>query len=226
MAGVLFEFSVDHPDLVLTGAVGGVEVGTRALDSPRALHEELELRMASQPDLLIMLTFDDRPLKLGVERVQEIVEDIAGRTYSEATTNLRVEDAGLTIGITTGTGFESTQVVMNFGSELTDHLAEVEREIDNKLAEKRRQAEKMPTILLLDFSRVGVAWLRPGSVWLPVLRSKLSGEPFAAGLGLMVSTLDSSLPIHLHMVLQESAPPELHEALDEIAMRFNLKTEP
>jgi len=223
-AGVPFEFAADHPDLVLTGEVGGIEVGTRALDSPRALHEELELRMADRPDLLIVLTFDHRPLKLGVERVQQIVEDIAGRTYNEPTVNLRFDDAGLTVGITTGTGFESTQVVMNFGSELTDHLVEVEREIDNKLAEKRRQAQKMPTILLLDFSRVGVAWLRPGSVWLPVLRSKLSGEPFV-GLGLMVSTLDSSLPLHLHMVLDESAPQGMHETLDEIAKRFNLKTE-
>jgi hypothetical protein len=227
-AGVQFEFAADHPDLVLAGAVGGIEVGTRALDSPRALYEELELRIADQSDLLVVLTFDDRPLKLGAERVTRIVEDIAGRIYSEPTTNLRFEDAGLTVGITTGTGFEGTQVVINFGarigSELTHHLAEVEREIDNKIVERRPQAQRMPTMLLLDFSRVGVAWLRPGSVWLPVLRSKLNGESFV-GLGLMVSTPDSSLPLHLHMVLQGSAPQELHEALDQVAKRFNLTTE-
>jgi len=222
-ARVQFEFAADHPDLVLAGAAGGIEVGTRALDSPRALHEELELRMADQADLLVVLTFDDRPLKLGVERVKQIVEDVAGRTYREPTT-LRFEDAGLTVGVTSGTGFESTQVVMNFGVELTDHLAEVEREVDNKIAEKRRQAQRIPTMLLLDFSRVGVAWLRPGSVWLPVLRSKLNDEPFC-GLGLMVSTLDSSLPLHLHMVLQATAPREVHEALDQVAKRFNLTTE-
>jgi hypothetical protein len=74
---------------------------------------------------------------------------------------------------------------MNFGVGLTDHLADVEREIDNKIFEKRRQAQRIPTMLLPDFSRVGVAWFRPGSVWLPVLRSKLNGEPFV-GLGLMV----------------------------------------
>jgi hypothetical protein len=227
-AGVGFEFASDHPDLVLVGGSGGIEVGTRALDSPRALHDELELRLADRPDLLVLLTFDGRPLKLGAERVDRIVEDVAGRTYSEPSTNLRFEDAALSVGITTGTGFESAQVVLNFGgqsgSELTDHLAEVEREIDNKIAEKRRQAQKMPTALLLDFSRVGVAWLRPGSVWIPVLRSKLNGEPFV-GLGLMVSTLDSSLPLHLHAVLEPRAPAELHEALDKIAEQFNLTTE-
>ena len=37
------------------------------MDSPRALHEELELQMIERADLLVVLTFDDRPLKLGVE---------------------------------------------------------------------------------------------------------------------------------------------------------------
>jgi hypothetical protein len=185
--------------------------------------------MGDQHDLLVVLTFDGRPLKLGKERVARIVGDIAGRTYSEPTTTLRFEDAGLTVGVTAGTGFESAQVMLNFGekigSELTEHLAEVEREIDNKIAEKRRQAQKMPTVLLLDFSRVGVAWLRPGSVWLPVLRAKLQGEPYA-GLALMVSTLESSLPLQLHVVLQPTAPPELHDALDRVAGHFNLTREP
>jgi hypothetical protein len=228
-AGINFEFAADHPDLVLDGAVAGIEVGTRALDSPRDLHDELELRMGIQRGLLVVLTFDGRPLKLGVERVARIAEDIAGRTYSGPSTTLRFEDAGLTVGVSTGTGFESTQVVLNFGetigSELTDHLAEVEREIDNKIVEKRRQAKKMPTVLLLDFSRVGVAWLRPGSVWLPVLRNKLPGEPYA-GLALMLSTLDSSLPLQLHAVLDPNSPAQLHQALDRVAEVLNLASEP
>lgn len=222
-AGLQFEFAADHPDLVLPGAAGGIEVGTRALDSPRALHEELELRMADQVGLIVVLSFDNRPLKLGLERVNRIVEMVAGRRHSEPTT-LRFEDAGLTVSITTETGFENAQILINFGATLTDHLAEVEREIDNKIAEKRRQAKRMPTMLLLDFSRVGMAWLRPGSVWLPVLRSKLDAEPFA-GLGLMVSTLDSSLPLDLHVVLKPTAPREMHESIDQVAERFNLHAE-
>jgi hypothetical protein len=54
-------------------------------------------------------------------------------------------------------------------------MPEVEREIDNKLREKQRQAMKMPTSLLLDFSRVRWAWLRPApSGSLPHLGEKLA----------------------------------------------------
>lgn len=227
-AGICFEFAVDHPDLVLEGAVAGIEVGTRELDSPRDLHDQLELRLADHGDLLVVLTFDGRPLKLGAERVARIVESIADVVSQEPSATLRFEDAALSVSISTGAGFESPQVVFNFGgaigSELTEHLAEVEREIDNKIVEKRHQAQEMPTVLLLDFSRVGAAWLRPGSVWLPVLRSKLNGEPFV-GLGLMVSTLASSLPLQLHVVVEPTAPSELHLVFDQIAAHFNLNAE-
>ena len=60
-----------------------------------------------------------------------------------------------------------------------------------------------------------------GPIWISVLRSKLEGEPYV-GLGLMVSTLDSSLPLDLHVVLDPSAPDELHAALDRLARCFNL----
>lgn len=70
-----------------------------------------------------------------------------------------------------------------------------------------------------------VAWLRPGSVWVPTLRSKLENEPFV-GLALMVSTLDSSLPLQLHAVLQPTALPELHQAFDRIAKLLTIKDEP
>ena len=64
-----------------------------------------------------------------------------------------------------------------------------------------------------------------GSVWLEVLRSKLKGGPLV-GLGLMVSTLDSSVPLQLHAVLDPAAPPEMHQAFDRIATEFDLHAEP
>ena len=127
-----------------------------------------------------------------------------------------------------GTGTHGVQLAVRFGErsggELTDHMFEVDREVDNLIAKKRRQADRMPTLLLMDFSRTGWSWVRPGSVWTPVLRSKLEGEPYA-GLGLMVSTLDRSLPLQLHMVLGPSVPPELHVTLDRVAEHFNLASE-
>ena len=174
------------------------------------------------------LNFDGRPLKLGVERVAQIVEEVMSETERDSTTNLRFEDVGLTVGIGWDTGLSTSEVTLNFGarteSDLTDHFVEIEREIDNKLAEKQQQADKMPTVLLLDFSRVGWAWLRSNPVWIATLRSKLQGQAFV-GLGLMVSTLDSSLPLHLVAVLDPSAPSELHQAFERIAQVFNLTIE-
>src|ERR1039458_10595867 len=43
-ADVGFDFAADHPDLVLEGAVGGIEVGSRDLDSPRDLHDQYLFR--------------------------------------------------------------------------------------------------------------------------------------------------------------------------------------
>jgi len=42
----------------------------------------------------------------------------------------------------------------------------------------------------------------------------------------MVSTLDSSVPLQLHAVLDPAAPPEMHQAFDRIATEFDLHAEP
>jgi hypothetical protein len=228
-AGVAFEFAKDHPDLVLEGGIAGIEVGTRALDHPWRIHDGLEAALTGETNLLIVLTFDSRPLRLGAARVVEIVREIAAQVRRGNLNALRFDDAGLTVGISAGTGLDRVEVALTFGeqsgSELTEHMFEVDREVDNLIARKRRQATKMPTLLLMDLARTGWSWMRPGQVWISVLRSKLEGEPYV-GLGLMVSTLDSSLPLDLHMVLGPSAPDELHAALDRVARCFNLHVVP
>jgi hypothetical protein len=229
-AGVGFEFANDHPDLVLHGGTSGIEVGSRTVDStPWDIHEKLELRLSDQQGLLIVLTFDDRPLKLGVEQVAQIVDRIVEKAIDNPTTGLRFEGAKLSVGFSPDSGFEGCQVMLNFGNQigalLTDHLAEVDREVDNVIVKKRRQAQKIPTVLLVDVSRLGEGWIRNGSVWVSVLRAKLKNEPFV-GLGVMVSTVDSSLPLHLHVALGSAAPLEMHQALEQVAELFNLAIEP
>jgi hypothetical protein len=228
-AGVPFEFAKDHPDLVLEGEVAGIEVGTRAIDHPWRIHDDLEAELAGVVDLLIMLNFDGRPLILGAARVVEIVGEVAAQVRRGDFSPLRYDDAGLTVGMSADAGIHGLEVMLKFGeqtgSELTEHMFEIDREIDNLIERKRRQATKLPTLLLMDFSRSGWSWLRPGPLWLSVLRSKLDGEPWA-GLGLMVSTLDSSLPLGLDVALNPSAPDELHLALERVAEHFNLTIVP
>lgn len=90
-------------------------------------------------------------------------------------------------------------------SELGPHMAEVECEVDNKIARERRQAEKMATMSLRGISQAvtrSYARRTPGS---QVLNSKLMGESFV-GLGVMVSSLDRWLPGRLCFVLGGDTP--------------------
>jgi hypothetical protein len=155
-ADIAFEFGADHPDLILSGQDCGIEVGTRAIDDLRALHDEIEGRAQGLTGLQIILTFDGRPLKIGASRLTDIANEVVASAAS-GTGNLRFENIGLTVGVATAP-FDGVHVSMSgqkLGSELGPHMAEIEREVDNKIAEKRRQAEKLPTMLLLDISRVG-----------------------------------------------------------------------
>jgi hypothetical protein len=222
-ADIAFEFGSDHPDLILIGNNCGIEVGTRAIDDLRALHDEIEGRALGLTDLQIILTFDGRPLKIGANRLIEIADEVVASAAS-GTDNLRFESIGLTVGIGTAP-FEGIHVSTSgqkLGSELGPHMAEIEREVDNKIAEKRRQAEKMPTVLLLDISRVGDSFLRSPDVWSQVLNSKLKGEPFV-GLGVMVSSIDRWLPGQLSFVLGDDAPEAMTQAFNRLAEVFGLK---
>jgi hypothetical protein len=161
-AGIPFEFAADHPDLVFAQGRYGIEVGTRAIDGPWAIHHQLEASLADRPGLHVVLSFDQRPLKIAAAEVARVVDSVVGQAYTQPTTALRYDGAGLTVKVMTDTGISSSRVVIEFqshsNSELTGHMNEVEREIDNKIAEKRRQAQKMPAILLVDVS----AWVGPG----------------------------------------------------------------
>jgi hypothetical protein len=223
-AGVEFEFAADFPDLVLSHGSYGIEVGTRAIDGPWGMCDQLEAGLAGRSGLHVVLRFDRRPLKLPETVVRDVVSSIIEQEYTQPTTTLRFDSAQLTVLVAKDVIEGASNAVVEFqseGPELTSHMGEVERELDNKIAEKRRQATKMPTILLLDVSRVGWAWLRPGSVWNAVLQKKLEGEPYV-GLALMVSTLDSWLPLQFHAVLADDAPDGLEHLYDRLAEVYNL----
>jgi hypothetical protein len=222
-ADIAFEFGADHPDLVLGGQGCGIEVGTRVIDDLRALHDEIEGRAQGLTGLQIILTFDGRPLKIGANRLIEIANEVVA-SATGGTGNLRFESVGLTVGIATAP-FDEVHVSMSgqkLGSELGPHMAEIEREVDNKIAEKRRQAEKMPTVLLLDISRVGDSFLRSPDVWSQVLNSKLKGEPFV-GLGVMVSSLDRWLPSQISFVIGDDAPKAMTQAFNRLCEVFGFK---
>ena len=224
--GVPFEFGKDHPDYVLGNQALGIEVGSRALDGPWALHDRLEeLLAASGSDILVQLSFDDRPLKLGGARIEEIAEAIASHPMSQATASMRFDDAGLSVQITRSAVTTLSRVAVTFagglGLNLTAHMEDVEREIANKAAEKARQAGKMPTILLLDMSRTGWAWMRGPQAMIPALQRVLPSTPFA-GLGVFFTSLDSAEPMQTHLSLASPVEPEVAALIEQVATALKM----
>lgn len=210
--GVRFEFGRDHPDYVLGDAALGIEVGSRALDGPWALHDRLEELLAGRGDnVSVQLSFDDRPLKLGASRTEEIAQQIAAHPMNQQAESLRFSDVGLTAHLTSGAGISGRQVTVAFaggwGLNLTAHMDDVEREIENKAVEKARQAGKMPTIVLVDISRTGWAWMRGPEAMIPALQKILPSTPFA-GLGVFTTSLDRAEPMQTHLVIADTVQPE------------------
>jgi hypothetical protein len=224
--GVPFEFGKDYPDYVLGDQALGIEVGSRALDGPWALHDRLEeLLAASGSDVSVQLSFDDRPLKLGDTRIDEIAEAIASHPMSQPAESMRFDDVGLSAQLTRGAGIPVSRVAVTFagglGLNLTAHMADVEREIENKAKEKARQADMMPTIVLLDMSRTGWAWMRGPQAMIPALQKILPSTPFA-GLGGFTTSLESAEPMQTNLAIASTLQPETTALIEQAARALNL----
>jgi len=100
-------------------------------------------------------------------------------------------------------------------------MADVEREIENKAKEKARQAGKMPTIVLLDMSRTGWAWMRRPQAMIPALQKILPSTPFA-GLGVFTTSLDSAEPMQTHLTIASTVQPETTALIEQAACALNL----
>lgn len=228
-AGIPFEFAVDHPDLVLVDAGAGIEVGTRKLDGPRRLYERIAetVRAASAPGCEIVLTFDQRLMKISETTITEVATQVASAAMA-GSARLRFEGLGLTVAVAADSTLTAPLVVMfnqKLGTNLDGHVEDVKREIENKIEEKRRQTSKMPTILLLDFIRVADAWMISNETWTNELHDLIERESGENGLSksegyvgfaLMFSPLDSWLPTRLVIVVNDHASTGIRMTLDQL----------
>lgn len=144
---------------------------------------------------------------------------------SQPAESIQFADVGLSVQLTRGAVTIVSRVVVTFaggfGLNLTAHMADVEREIANKAAEKARQADKMPTIVLLDMSRTGWAWMRGPEAMIPALRKILPSTP-SAGLGVFFTSLDRAEPMQTHLVLASPIQPEVVPLIEQVATALNL----
>ena len=235
-AGVGFDFgergTKPQPDLLLREADLAIEVKARRLNGLQDLHDELETELA-QFDLpvTVVLACDERPLYLKAVRRAEIVKDTLNRVRSEAwgtavhelnqswaaTPSLR-----LSVRVLQQTPIGS-RVLIEGGWELSGHLQDAEAEVLAVLGDEQkiRQAESMPTLLLIDAARMGISWIRPPHIWARQLADRLPDDTPFVGVGVMIPTLVRD-DAEVCLAVRPNAPETAMAAVRDLAGKLGL----
>lgn len=89
-------------------------------------------------------------------------------------------------------GLEVTSRHVEPATELADDLAALETRLAEIAVEKQHQASDVPTLLLVDVSTAGNAWLRPPSMWAHRLSTIVNDvQPF---VGIVVTNVSYGAP--------------------------------
>lgn len=189
-AGVAFEFGepgTPRPDLVLRQQGLGIEIGSRSLNGLQDLQDDIEALI--QTGIVrehIQIHLSTRPLAISKSVRDRIVQQIAqGTDVCEEVRPAGVGQPAIHVRITRHTSDGPPTVSTSIDNALlTHHLTDVESEIRSavvKNSRKLRQAESIPTILVVEVGRTGLAWLRPVAMWEQRLPGLLGdGDPYVA----------------------------------------------
>src|SRR5690606_14307847 len=199
-AGIASEFLPEgkqpQPDIALLDPLMGglrIEVTSRWTTQLEELREELEADLEGA-GYQVDIRCDAAPVRISDAERQGIRAKVASLVaaggafrlveqldvgYPELTV-INMEVIGVPVQDSPeGTGeWVSYQVT---GAELTDHMREVETRIADKLIDpaKNQQALAAPTVLLVEASRTGLAWIRSDSVWQGQLQTLLKNTETA-----------------------------------------------
>lgn len=197
-----------NPDLVLESGLG-IEVTARAPEGVEDLYEEIEAALAGVSNASVSLRFSEYPIRVRESDRRALIEDImkiavacdaTGRgDIAQHTVEDDLNGSVLTIQAdvlpvpTLAFGLRVTWETD--AGELTAPLDAVGRHVLSVLHDPRklRQGDSMSTILAVDISRLGPAWMRPPGVWAHALGDILRGveSPFAA-IAVFVPSMDTS----------------------------------
>ncbi|MFF8968677.1 hypothetical protein [Streptomyces sp. NPDC014995] len=217
-AAVTFEFGrrngAPQPDLILCQRNLAIEVKTRRLDGLGDLYGELEAALADiHAPVVVHVICDERPLEIKAADRARLVEQTIQRVLrgEHGTVEVSVQQPWtarkrLLIAvqiIETAAPPTGRRVVTSTGGTLSGHFQDLEKKVLEVLNEdqKRQQAMSIPTILLVEASQTGLAWMRPQQTWATRLASQLPESTPFRGVGVMISSLDSpdvSLSIGVH----------------------------
>jgi hypothetical protein len=210
------DFGDPYPDLVVENRLG-IGVGCRTLDGPRDLADAV-VDQIDPNERTVGLSFGGRPLRITQTQIDDVVA-FAATAAPVGVPDLSAENTGyfaeldLTVAVMPPQeawwgedGGVEVQYGSRPGAALAPLVADLEQQMLNKMTEKAHQAGSMPTILFLDFSAVGLAWLRTTGLWTGSLEKLLKldeGKPYA-GLGLMVGSVNELSPRTMALAVQPS----------------------
>lgn len=213
-AGVSFEFGfskpdvpwpdliVNDPNLVGPGRSLGIEVTVRAPFGPWALVEELEDALADA-NLAVVVTLDYHPEPVLIPRAARtaiVNKTVAVARRGDGSFTRRIFEAtddrpalDVTVAVRAGALLpDGPQVQLPTFFPvvpLSEHMDHVGLEVQDALKDERkwRQAEAMPTVLVVDVARVGRGgFIRPARVWAQLLPEIVpEGYPFIATVPLV-----------------------------------------
>lgn len=155
---VNFEFMRDSPDFLCSTSDGllGVEVTTRQRNDIVRLHDALEARLIDSQGLHIVLHRIGNEFKFDQTRLNEIVDGVALAAGTGENQTVPLLWAGITASIWqdthSGTG---AQVVWDGGIDLDKHWLGVAKELTSSVWEKGSKNYPVPTIAVIDITRLG-----------------------------------------------------------------------
>jgi hypothetical protein len=237
-AGVGFDFGArggkPEPDLLLRDAHLAIEVKARRLNGLQDLHDELEAALEEiAAPVMVYLACDERPLYLKPDKrasmVKETLDRVRSGAWGTAVTELDQPWATTPLLPISVRIFQqppapgSSRVVIEGGWELSGHLQDVESEVLAVLRDEQKvnQAEAMPTVLLVDAARTGMAWIRPPHIWARSLADQLPDDTPFIGVGVMIPTLDSP-DASISLALRANVPAEDMAAAHRLAQDLGL----
>lgn len=231
LAGVGFEFLPEggrpQPDIALLDMPLRLEITSRWTTQLSHLQAALEQDLAGS-GFSVVISCSESPVRIlpGEQRrirdkVRVLVDAGEPFEFDECIGSWRFRQSCLRLRLAgTPAGTRDAAVVdwQITGAALSDHLGDVETLICDKLTDeaKSRQATDGPTMLIVEGSRAGQAWIRSDQVWKGVVHKLLQdADTKFVALGLMF--VDNVNPdVRFYAAVHRGCPAESAAAVEAV----------
>lgn len=227
-AGIPFVFlpttGSPQPDIEINSGALRLEVTNRWVPGRSSLEETLEAQLKGT-GFTIGILCSTEPARITDDQRGQICDAVAAQVATGTAFTLEEDVVGTggrtaTLTITGTPGPAGAELVTweVASAELTDHMADVEAYLRNKLTDiqKNAQAQAAATVLIIEASRTGNGWVRPDWVWDRKLQALLDST-VSNFVGLVVVFTDLvSRDLRAISAADASATPAIQTIIGEV----------